>query len=513
MNINNFSFRQNSEYWNRAFDADFYNIWREAPYQMQHWDYNEMSASWALKCFHKSAPEYYVGRQILFKEYFEPNLTKIKSAEWDKLELPTHTILPKLVKNSIGLYNDCPNRSFGDADDILSEIYKASNFELIMPEIYETAKVVGTVMIEPVFNDNILTIDYYTPDQFRVVNSKTNRNKIEKIILPMQSDDNPLEFLFQVWTEESMQVWKNGRIIEEVENIYGKLPFVFLHLGNMEKASTNLSWGDISLVTRNLEINLEHFFSKMNLIYQGLPITIFTNPPENFNGVISPGEVITDETDDPDDVGSMINYIQPAAVYSELNEYAQTLINQELSARDISIFSSDNLSGMSGTAYSILKQPMITMRKMDLVKMTRVETELANMIYLIWCSGSNTNYNPNLVNFAISYIEEQPFSDPIAERAEDKLLVEEFMMSPLNYWRKWSNYDANISEDDLLLEIKKNVELFNKIKEITNPTPIDTAPDGPTINASEQTDEPKSPSEILSESMETEEQKLEKNQN
>lgn len=468
--------KQYNEFYDRAFKNDYLSLWIRSPYVLSNQDYHEMSYARANKVFIASDPESITDRKKLLVEFARPMLSSMSNTDWTSIfpVLPITSSVTKIQNQRCTLYADAPQRQFGENDDLMSKIYSNSDFELMMPEIYMMAKSTGSVLINPIFRDGKLHLNYLTSDMYRVEVDEANPLKIKKVIYPFQPNINEDKYGFYIWTDDSIEIWSNNSRLEYIDNPYGEIPFVFLHLGHRDLSVSKLSFGNIELVHNQLERNLIEFLSRNNLIYQGLPTTLVENVGEGFHSII-PGQVVVSEVTNQDSPGAIVEYVAPSAVYEELNSYSLKLFNQELDRYEIPQFNEEKLSGLSGISRAMLRQNLIQERKKDLVKLTKCEKELAELIYLKYCIDSNTIYKENYIQFQINFVEEQTFNDPIAERAEDEKLMQEGMISPLTYYRKWSEVDSNCTEDELLEQLKNNFELLDKIKNISKKIP-DVAP-------------------------------------
>lgn len=400
--------KQYNEYYDKAFTSDYRSLWMNGPYEISNDDYHEMAYARALKVFISTDPEAIYDRKKLFVEYARPNLPSVSIEDWRKAMpvLPITSSVLKIQNQRVTLYNDAPQRSFGDQDDLMSEIYSKSDLELLMPEIFLMAKTCGSVLINPLFLDGKLHLNYLTPDMFRCDVDPANPYRIQRVVYPYQPNINTDEVGFYIWTDEWIETWSKGRTIERIPNYYGKIPFIFLHLGNRDISVGKLSFGDIGLVQNQLERNLIEWLSRNNLIFQGLPTTLVENGGENFPGHIIPGQVLHKDGTNESNQGTIIEHVAPMAVYSELNSFSNTLFNQELDRYEIPQFSSETLTGLSGISRAMLRQNLIIERKKDLVKLTACEKELAELIYLKYCLDSNIVHNENSLQFQINFVEE-----------------------------------------------------------------------------------------------------------
>lgn len=431
----------------------------------------------ALSCFYFDTEEDYLDRQLLLYHYLKPSFNwkdqdSILNKNFDILPIESTTKIN--LSNICTAYDDPPSRLFSNTISInqeWTELYNNSAIDSQMQDIYELAKLCNVVLVAPIFKEeegeNRLKLHIMSPDGFRVKCNPNNQWQIQELIYPDYGMNN--EIIYHVWTDTSYFIKdREGKIsVEEMTNLgnadgsnpYGKIPYVLLKL---RKGKELIDGGKWAMIQNNLRNNKTLFGSELISTLTAFPIPFGINIE---SGRISPDIILGAKANlTTEDVTPDFHWISPETVYNDLLEFYNSLSDLERQKLGIPQDSANE----SGIARIISRQRLIEERIRDLAMLANFEKELANMALLV---GSTDGYIKNEpLNFGINYAEERLYIEPEIERAQDWERVEKGEIRIENYYKKWGDFDTNITITKLKSELEKRLKNLDEIKIIIKNT-------------------------------------------
>ena len=139
-------------------------------------------------------------------------------------------VVRKIIRALAMVYNQDAKRTIeGDESDkaIFAEIETSANLPVMMKQANRLSKLLGTILLRPVWRNRKMEIDILPPDILDVVWGDTPHNMQEVVITNNDPDGDASAVTFSRWTAEIFQrLDYRGQVLEEYENPYGRLPFV-----------------------------------------------------------------------------------------------------------------------------------------------------------------------------------------------------------------------------------------------------------------------------------------------
>jgi len=139
-------------------------------------------------------------------------------------------VVRKIIRNLAQVYNqDAKRRIEGTEADkaIFAEIETTASLPVLMKQANRLSKLLGTVLLRPVWRGGRMTLDLLTPDILDVSWGDTPHDLQEVVITANDPSGQATEVTFSRWTPELFQrLDYQGQILEQSENPYGRLPFI-----------------------------------------------------------------------------------------------------------------------------------------------------------------------------------------------------------------------------------------------------------------------------------------------
>jgi hypothetical protein len=310
---------------------------------------------------------------------------------------------------------------------------------------------------------------YKTPAQMRILIDKENVWKVSAMIYPDYSEARG-EVIYHYWTDTQYIIYDyHGREINEIGlfesnnqiNPYGKIPFVFIRLGEGESF---INGGALDLIYSQLRRNHVKYGADVIAKKCSFPIPLGININTN---TISPDIILGNNIRyNQEDLTPSFEWIAPVDNYMQLMEYHDALLQTEYDKLGIPINDGANESGI---ARIIARQRLIEQRRRDLQSLANFENDFAEMVNHV---AFIHNIIPAVtIDFNIEYADERIYIDPQIEREQDWALVENGALDVYEYYKKWGNFDSQLSDDKFNKLLEKRMENLLKVKEILKQKP------------------------------------------
>ena len=148
----------------------------------------------------------------------------------DKLYPVSLNVVKKIIRNLAMVYQKDSVRSLDGSDvdkAILTEIETTSALPVKMKQANRLSKLLGTVLLRPVWRGGRMDIDILTPDVLDVDTGDTPEDLRAVQVTHYSPVGDANELSFTLWTPEMVRTLDaNGHLLFEEENPYGILPFV-----------------------------------------------------------------------------------------------------------------------------------------------------------------------------------------------------------------------------------------------------------------------------------------------
>jgi hypothetical protein len=417
----------------------------------------------ALTAFYGKNPSDIEARRALLYEYLAP-VYNTEDATSDlnvnRGSLPIGTTVRRLMKLLCTAYNEAPKRDFGGIDEGMQAIYTLGRIDVEMKKIYKKAKLCGMVAIRPVFVNGKLKLLSYTPDDFRVAANPNDTSEAARIVYLDSVNNEPI---YRVWDAEKLQTLNiKGKVIGELTHSYERLPFVFLC---MDKEHGFYAGGMFEIVEENIKANEDEYDANLSRRYHAHPIGLAINMGADMPS-LAPSRIVQKEnvrSGEAQEIEPMLQYISPEGRYAELKEFAEMRLETAMRNEGIPASSLAKQAGtpVSGIARVIERSDLLEERYDDIETLRSFERDLAELIILV--SNTDAGTNMTLDDFSVDYADEQVLIDPDIEYELDKKKMNDGVVDPVQFFRKWGSIDKRLTENELITLVQQRKETLKKL--------------------------------------------------
>jgi hypothetical protein len=485
-----------AHYYEVAFNAYNTLIWEGTKYADDDLELESLAYYRALTCFYGSDMIDISDRRRLLYAFM---VTEFKTGRGtDTLErykntLPIQSSVRRVLNNLCIAYNQPPKRRFSNTpsmDDTFKNLYTEAKISNVLARIYRLAKLCSWVLVRPVWIDGKLQLNYLSPSQCRVEVSDTNNKVITEVAYPDYDADNNVLAIrhwtpFEVWTTNT-----KGNIIEKkpLVNPYGVIPYVAMKL---ELGTRYYTGGMFELIEDQLERNKFRFLSNADVSFNGRPIKIAINMGKG-ELIFSPDQVlaldgVVNESSGGGYARPALELVSPDPQYTMIDDFASS--REQIAMRTEGLPESMiNNTGtpLSGIAKIIDRQELIEKRNADLPLLAEFEKNLAKMVALIGKVDANLNLDMEMKDFSIDFEEDKVYIEPDAEYEFDKKKLQDGLIDPLEFMKKWGGFDNEITKESAIKVVTERKELVKLLgftpsiaEQTLGITTIGTAPVNP----------------------------------
>lgn len=464
-----------------AFESGLYTVWGGTPFENE---ISDLAQARAYSCLLSSEEHYVHLSRSLTYHYLAG---EFGTEPEDVLptyyrQLPISFPFQQILDETFAHYRQRPKRTVGDAKGTLhkkiGELYASAGVDAKLAEVVPDAGLSSCIAVRPVWRNNRLDIDTLMPDIYRVrTDEKDPYTATELVTVITERDEKGKRaFRLQHWTPERITT-RDGRdwdkVVREVPNPYGRLPFAFLRL---RPSGSFYGQGDWDLVERTMSSRRMEFLANLDVgnsfgmwIAQNLDISD-TKPLK-----IGPGRVITLEGVDV--TGSGNGDAQPGELenvtsngqYIEM-ETAREQRNRE-TKRDRNLPPSmiDPTTGTPPSGYSLFlsRTSLIEAREKYREGLLRFEKELAPVMMTVANVDSAGRYRFSDSDLSgdvsVDYADPSVIMEPPEEMEYDRGRMKDGLISPMEFVRKWGQLDTTLTVEQAAAEVAKNREDYTKI--------------------------------------------------
>jgi len=397
--------------------------------------------------------------------------------------LPTdNNYIMRILRNLCVLYNVSPVRQFDD-NDIATKAYKDAldnmNFDMTMQKVYRIAKLCGTaaLRIRKILDEPYLQI--LTPDVYRIKYNLLNV-PIEMWIAFTENKNGVDYSRFEIWDSENYRVvdanckplvfeYEGAAYQGVMPNPYKRIPYVFL---NMDADSNIFGGGLWELCKKQLHANYLEHLERESLTYCGFTFYMATNCglTENKNLTLSPGKVFAMDNIKQQEgqfLPPTIETVNGSSYFSDINEYRKQYM--QTAARDMGLPSSliESNAGLrpSGVAMEADMSELGEIRNEDINTLINFEYGFMELLQVVYKTSFKITL-PNFKNIAIKFADMKVYTEPKDELANIVEMKNNNLISPLDFYKKFSSSDYIKTDDDAIKEMKKNADYFKQLTEV-----------------------------------------------
>ncbi len=403
-----------------------------------------------------------------------------KEMEIDNLYplIPIDTISPRLANLICVAYKDAPERTFTSTendglDSAFEDMYEELNINEVMDQAYRAALFTNSVLI--LWSEEEHKFLVLTPEYFRIEENGiwvARRTGVPGVPRWARADGEISvgtgqvgEIVYDVWNDTTHEVRNSGGKIQVAqceENKYGMFPGVLLKLtpSNDLYGAGITEAADLNAIT-----NLIRLFALRIGFYQGFSVAVLLNAGgqmEKNDVRIGPGKMLPlnnrggEPGSNPD-----FKFVSPDGKFEELENFRKSLIATFERNQDLPGFLVDEIAGAppTGVALQVLERQLNNRRRDHLPALRRTEKTLVKFVQKL----AKLQKRNGLVadTFEIQYAEPQEFTDKASELEYDLMAAQSGLTTPSAFYRKYSKTLRGVTDQEALVEMKKNKSDFS----------------------------------------------------
>ena len=367
----------------------------------------------------------YQGEQEIF---IQANLARTHQNP-ENLTPAGFNIVKKIIRALAMVYNqDAKRRIEGSEKDqeIFNQIETTANLAVTMKAANRLSKLLGTVLLRPLWRNGKMELDIILPDVADVQWGDTPADLLEVVVTQNCQNGQASGVTYSKWTPELFQLYNhNGKFLEEYENPYGRLPFVPI----WSEPPLDNFWlpgaTDLIMIQDAINSILTDLLYTMRFQSYSLLYTKGAGLEAQKQLTVGPGRCIHLPKD------ADIGFSSPAAKIAEALAAVENLVKQAamsngLSAASVNIRPTEE----SGRAKLVSNAELEEMRSDDLALFARYEDQLFDLFRSIWnIHNTGRTISPEAVLWCQFY-QSEPSQTPFEKTSNFRALVD------LGVWSK-----------------------------------------------------------------------------
>jgi hypothetical protein len=325
--------------------------------------------------------------------YYDKQLDYLKEYLYDTFSDPssykiaTLNITRKVIDGLSQVYAKPVRRRTSNStdQDLFDKIQAESAWSLKLKQANRLSKLLGFVLIRPVYRNGKINLDIITSD---LVDAETGGSPedIQAITIAYYPETSRDELYFLRWTPETIQRLNyKGQVTSELDNPYQTIPFVPVW-AEMPLDTFYVDSGD-SLISVQEMINTKIFELSYTLSLQGFSVPYVVGA-QNELGVLDPGHCLNLPKD------SEFGFASPGNAVSSVLESLDYLIRTTCMAYGLpaSYISSRPSERKSGTARQIENLELREKRNEDINLFGKYEKDLFEIVKVIQNTHGNKKF-------------------------------------------------------------------------------------------------------------------------
>lgn len=342
-------------------------------------------------------------------------------------------IVRKIIRNLAMVYiKDAVRTIDGTEQDqkIYSEIETTSAIAVKMKQANRMSKLLGTVLLKPVWRNGHMDLDVLTPDVLDVETGYTPEDLQAVQVTHYDPVGDVNETSYSIWTSETITTMDAlGNFISEEINPYGILPFIPC----WSDPPTDYFWqrGAHDLILSQDAINRMLTLLGYAIDFQGFSLCYVKSESqpkkEDQNIKLGPRSVMF--LSQQGDVG----FASPDAPINEVLAAISFLMKQAAITNGLSasIITTDDKQ-MSGVSRITSNREMEELRRDDIALFTEYERKLFNIFRIIWNYHNPDRQMSNEVQLLVNFYDPQPVIDARDQVQVWSQLMEMGIISPVD---------------------------------------------------------------------------------
>lgn len=407
---------------------------------------------------------------ILQGQFHPDNYKKIRL-----LKNTSQNILRKVVDDVSVVYKVVPARDYGD-NEIMDEIYGYLDIDEFMKQVNQYSFLCKDLLIRVGWDADLkkVTLDINTPANTSIIQRDNYPQQAAAVYYEIEyiDDQFKVEKKYIFWSDFEHFVFTEKEISKgmtffaeapaednpDMENPYGKLPFVVLHMKPLPGMFWNTSSGsDLiqSTTTTGFKRTMIDYLFKHASFKQ--PVITADDADK------IPKDLLMDPLTAWGLTGNATaTLLDFTAAFTELGSKIQSDINATLTTYGLSVdMFTISPNEASGKALQVKNRGLQEIREAQLPTFRRVERELFEMIRLVY-NTYNPGAIPETLEFKIDFAELETYQDPMEERKQAQWDVEKGIISPAQFYMAF-NPDIT-DEADAEKAMSENLAKYKKMK-------------------------------------------------
>lgn len=380
--------------------------------------------------------------------------------KWPEKLLPVSVNVVKKITRALSMVSlqDATRLVNGTEQDaaIYSEIEDSAALPSKMKQANRYTKLLGNVLLRPVWRDGKMDLDVLTGDILDVLTGDSPED-LQAVLVTLYSEDNGAgQVQYSLWTAEEYRLLDyRGNVIQSEPNPYGVLPFVPV----WNSPPTETFWlqgaSDLMMIQDAINQRLSDLF--YTLQFQGFGVGYVRGNGVDSDEVlnIGPGSMMTLPKD------GEIGFAAPNAPIADslaaiefLTKYAA--LTNGLPAATMSPDPSEE----SGVAKIVGNRELEELRRDDIAAFARVEGQLFALFRTVWNVHSPGRQMGEAATLTVDFYDPKPTSSGAEQLKEWEGLLALGLLSPVDIMIE---RNPDLSRDDAkarLLEIRDELNEF-----------------------------------------------------
>ena len=375
-------------------------------------------------------------------------------------------IIRKVINNLAMVYLQDAVRSIDGTDrdqEILCEIETSASLPVKMKQTNRLTKLLGTVLLRPVWRGGRMDMDVLTPDVLDVETGDTPE-ELESVTITHYSPDGDANAIsYSYWTPEIVQTLDAmGRVTSEEPNPYGILPFVPC----WKEPPTDFFWqrGARDLMSVQDGINNAITLLVYDIEFQGFGLLFgkrlndVDSEISKSNIIASPGQLWHSANADAD-----LKYISPNGPIEQILASVNFFIKQAamLSGLPASVMSTEP-SDQSGVARIVGNRELEELRADDIALFIEYERKLFEVNRVVWNVHNPGRKISDGAVFQINFYDPKPTTTGTEQAALWEKLLGMGVISPVDIIME---RDPDLTREEAtarLIQIRDEIAEFQK---------------------------------------------------
>jgi hypothetical protein len=369
----------------------------------------------------------------------------------------TLNIVQKITNNLAQTYREAPTRTLEGGTEKDQALYFAileeSAFDIKMKQASRYAKLLKTILIRPVWRNEIIELDILTGNLFDVVTGDTPEELKKVLVTNYGTSDRIEDVTYSLWTEDSWtKLDYRGNVIEQEENPYMILPFLPCFDYSPPSSGFWLPGGD-DIISQQEAINIK----LTDLLYliqnQSYGVGYLKGSQSGGSLKVDPGSLV--ELGESGEIGFVSQKSEIQAVVAAIDKLIKwACVSNGLSASSMST-EPQTQSGLSKIQDS---KELAEMRTDDIALWRSYEKKLFNIVRTVFNVHSSRKL-PESATLKIDFAEVETKLSQKDQAVADDLKIAQGVRSPIDVYMR-DNPDVTSREDAMsfLLKIKEELK-------------------------------------------------------